>query len=185
MKAWVVRFAALYVYNVAVLLVIDLLTPAKVGFHVFWAAVVMVLAELLVKPFVLKMFAKSAAKSAAQRTRVAEGFVQGLIVLAVAAIIWVIVMLLSNVNAGGSWFGAWVLPPFLITIGWWIYSRVNKKFEAQASAIYDRAMGPKPGDAAAKASAATTSVDTAAAHQELHDGLTPEQRKMLDELGKG
>lgn len=32
MRSWIVRFASLYVFNVAVLIVIGLFTPARVGF---------------------------------------------------------------------------------------------------------------------------------------------------------
>ena len=39
MKAWVVRFVSLYVFNVVVLLLIGLLTPAHVGWAAIWASV--------------------------------------------------------------------------------------------------------------------------------------------------
>ena len=64
MKSWIVRFASLYVFNVVVLLVIGLLTPAHVGWAVIWAALVMALAELVVRPLVTKAFQSAAAKSA-------------------------------------------------------------------------------------------------------------------------
>lgn len=39
MKTWIVRFVSLYVFNVVVLLVIGLLTPAHVGWAVLWSAI--------------------------------------------------------------------------------------------------------------------------------------------------
>ena len=41
MKKWIVRFGSLLVFNVAVLLVIGWLTPAKVGWSAIWAGVVL------------------------------------------------------------------------------------------------------------------------------------------------
>ena len=38
MKTWIVRFVSLYVFNVVVLLVIGLLTPAHVGWAAIWAS---------------------------------------------------------------------------------------------------------------------------------------------------
>ncbi|MGZ0711522.1 SND2/TMEM208 family protein (plasmid) [Coraliomargarita sp. W4R53] len=187
MKSWIVRFGALYVYNVIVLLVIGVFSPAKVGFHAFWAAIIMVIAEALVKPLVLKLFAQSAAKSAGERTKTAESLVQAGIVFAVAEIVWILTIVLSGVGIGGSWFWVWIVPPLIITLGWWIYSRVNKKLEAQASDIYDRTLGrgtPTAGASAEPSTLTTSAVDLDAAHKELHDGLTAEQRKMLDDLGR-
>ena len=86
MKAWIVRFVSLYVFNVVVLLVIGLLTPAHVGWAVLWASVILTLAELFVKPLLQGAFAKSAAESAGDRTRIGEALVQLLLVLALSLI---------------------------------------------------------------------------------------------------
>ncbi len=137
MKTWIVRFVSLYVFNVVVLLVIGLLTPAHVGWAVLWASVILTLAELFVKPLLQGAFTKSAAKSAGERTRIGEALVQALIVLAVAAIIWVITLLLTGVNARGSWFWAYVLPPLIIAIGWVVYARIDDLILEGFDEIFD------------------------------------------------
>lgn len=179
MKAWIVRFASLYVFNVIVLLVIGLLTPAHVGWAVLWAAVILTLAELFVKPVLQRLFARSAAKSASERTRAGEALVQGGIVLLVAAIIWVITLVLTGVNARGSWFWAYVLPPVILAIGWFVYARIDDRIEAQASLYYDKAEAGIRGRGAASAEQPAEAAPTVTPD----DGLTPEQRKMLDDLG--
>ena len=185
MKAWVVRFVSLYVFNVVVLLLIGLLTPAHVGWAVFWASVVLTLAELFVKPLLQGAFAKSAAKTAGERTRAGEALVQGLIVLAVAAIVWIITLLLTGVNARGSWFWAYVLPPIIIAIGWFVYSKIDDRLQQRAGDLYDRAEARIRGTNRPETTAGTASTGTdPAAGPLLDDGLTPEQRKMLDDLGK-
>lgn len=182
MKAWIVRFVSLYVFNVVVLLVIGLLTPAHVGFAVIWAAAVMTLAELFVRPFAQKRIAARAARDSGTRTKAGEAIVQTVVVLAVAAIIWVITLVLSGVDARGSWFWAWVLPPVIIAIGWGVYSLVSDKVEAQAGVYYDKAgAGLRGGTSTAPT---TDAPATARGRTELDDGLTPEQRKMLDDLGR-
>ena len=175
MRSWIVRFASLYVFNVVVLLVIGLLTPARVGLAVIWAA-----AELFVRPLLQKVFTGAAAKSASQRTRIGEAMVQGLIVLAVAAVVWAITLLLSSAGTGGSWFWAWVLPPVIITIGWFVYARIDSRLQARAGALYDRALSRSSSTTAV---ASGTTGGDAEGRAELQDGLTPEQRRLLDELG--
>lgn len=182
MKTWVVRFASLYVFNIVVLLAIGLLTPAHVGFAVIWASVILTLAELIVKPLAQSAFRRAAARSASERTRAGEALVQGGIVLAVAAIVWILTLLLTGVNARGSWFWAYVLPPVIIAIGWFVYDRIDDRLEAKAGALYDSATRRRPADAPASASPLDPPT-RAQARAELDDGLTPEQRKMLDDLG--
>ena len=186
MKAWIVRLVSLYVFNVVVLLLIGLLTPAHVGWAVIWASVILTLAELFVKPLLQGAFRRSAAKTAGERTRAGEALVQGLIVLAVAAIIWVLTLLLTGVDARGSWFWAYVLPPIIIAIGWFVYARIDDRVEARAAVYYDRARAGIRGTDRADAGPAAVPDTTAGAagRAELDDGLTPEQRKMLDDLGK-
>lgn len=180
MKTWIVRFVSLYVFNVVVLLLIGLLTPAHVGWAVIWAAVILTLAVLFVKPLVHKLFTGAAAKSAGERTRAGEALVQVGIVLLVAAIVWIITLLLTGVNARGSWFWAYVLPPVIIAIGWFVYAKIDDRVEAKAGTYYDNAEARLRGGSPTPATAGTADAQAAA---ELRDGLTPEQRKMLDDLG--
>lgn len=183
MKSWIVRFASLYVFNVVVLLAIGLVAPAHVGFAVIWAGVVLTVAELVVKPLAQSAFQRAAARSSGERTKAGEILVQVGIVLAVAAIVWIITLLLSGVNARGSWFWAYVLPPVIISIGWFVYDRIDDRVEATAGRLYDSATGGR----AAPGGDAPAAVDPTAASRartEPDDGLTPEQRRMLDDLGK-
>lgn len=192
MKSWIVRFASLYAFNVVVLLVIGLFTPARVGFHAIWAAVIMTLAEVFVKPFVQRRFSAAAARSAAGRTRTGEAVVQGAIVLGVAAVVWALTLLLTRVSTGGSWFWAWVLPPVIITIGWFVYARVVTRVETTAGGLYDRAeagirgargRGSSVGTAGSAPAAPSPSPRSTSGTKSAPDGLTPEQRRLFDELG--
>lgn len=186
MKNGIIRFAALYVFNVVVLLVIDLLwRNVSVGFHVIWASVILTLATLFLKPALSSAFRRSAAKSAADRTRVGEKVVQYVLVYVVELIIWVLTVWLSGVRASGFW--AYVLPPLILLIGWMIYDQVDDRLRATASDVYDAVQAKVTGSTADSASSrpapAPDSPATAEARQELNDGLTPEQRRMFDELG--
>lgn len=184
MKKWIVRFLSLLVFNVVVLLVIGLITSANVGWSALWAGIVMTLLVLWVKPLITKAFTNSAAKSASTRTRLGEKVVQVLIVLAVAAIVWVATVFFSGVRFGGFW--GWVLPPVIIAIGWVIYDLIDDKVEARAGDLYDRVTGGRNRADASTAAPTIAPPNPAveAGRRELHDGLTDEQRRMLDELGK-
>lgn len=182
MKAWVVRVASLYVFNIVVLLLIGLLPSVRVGWAALWAALVLTLATVWLKPFITKLFTGSAAKSAGDRTRIGEKLVQYGIVFVVELIIWIVVVLLSGVAVRGFFWG-WVLPPLLLVVAWVIYDQIDDMIEARAGALYAKAeTGIRGGDKRPAASA-PPSPAAAAGAQELKDGLTPEQRKMLDDLG--
>ena len=184
MKKWVVRFLSLLVFNVVVLLIIGWLTPARVGWSALWAGVILTALTIWIKPLIHGMFQKMAAGSAGQRTKVGEKLVQGALVFLVALIVWVITVVFSGVSVGG-WFWGYVLPPVIILIGWAIYDAIDDRVEGHAGALYDRATGSRATDAGASAATSTlTSAETASAQRELQDGLTDEQRRMLDELGK-
>ena len=185
MKKWVVRFLSLLVFDVVVLLIIGWLTPARVGWSALWAGVILTALTIWIKPLIHGMFQKMAAGSAGQRTKVGEKLVQGALVFLVALIVWVITVVFSGVSVGG-WFWGYVLPPVLILIGWAIYDAIDDRVEGHAGAIYDRATGRKATDAGASAptTSTLTSAEAASAQRELQDGLTDEQRRMLDELGK-
>ena len=184
MKNGIVRFAALYVFNVVVLVLIGLLfSRVSVGFHALWAAVILTLAALFVKPALGAAFRRSAAKSAGNRSQVGEKTVQYALVYLVELIIWVLTVWLSAVRASGFWGLA--LPPLVLLIGWMVYDRFDDRLRAKTAEVYDtvsatlrQAQRPRGGDAPASDSSAT-----AEGRQELNDGLTAEQRRMLDELG--
>lgn len=175
MKNLLVRFASLYVFNVVVLLVIGWLTPARVGLHALWAAVILTLVALLLKPL-LKRVATSLSASGTK-------FVQYLAVFAVELVVWILTVWLSGVRAGNFW--GWVIPPVILLIGWVVYDQVDDALSRKAGELYDaaeaRISGSRSGDRSTDA--APPSAATSAARKELDDGLTAEQRRMLDELG--
>jgi len=199
MKKWVVRFASLLVFNILVLLVVGWLTPARVGWAALWAGIVLTALVIWIKPLVEKWFRSMAAKSAGQRTRAGEKLVEFFLAFAVAFLVWIATVLFTGVSIGGGIFGAfwgWVLPPVFLLIGWAIYGAIDDKVEGHAGTLYDRATGTKTvgSDAATSAPGIPSPRDTypgapapatEAGRRELDDGLTDEQRRMLDELGKG
>jgi len=185
MKKWVVRFLSLLVFNVVVLLVIGWLTPARVGWSALWAGIVLTVLVIWIKPLVEKWFRSIAAKSADQRTKAGEKLVELLLGLAVAFIVWIATILLSGVRIGGGIFGSfwgYVLPPVILLIGWAIYGAIDDKIEARAGALYDKATGHAKRTGAAPAAPTIPSPAEQAGRRELKDGLTDEQRRMLDEL---
>ncbi|WP_127820001.1 hypothetical protein [Microbacterium sp. CPCC 204701] len=184
MKKWVVRFVSLLVFNVVVLLVVGWLTPARVGWAALWAGIVMTALVIWIKPLVETWFRSMAAK----RGRAGEKLVELLIAFAVALLVWIGTVLLSGVSIGGGFFGAfwgYVLPPVLLLIGWAIYDAIDDRVESHAGALYDKATGGRTMTTDAAAPAVPPTPGAAAGRRELDDGLTDEQRRMLDELGKG
>lgn len=182
MKSWIVRFASLYVFNVLVLLGIGLLLPSvRVGWAALWAAVVLTAATIWLKPLITKLFTGSAAKSAGQRTRAGQKFVQYGIVFVVELIVWALVVFFSGVSVSGVFWG-WLVPPLLLLLAWIVYDLVDDTVEARAGRLYDRA---NAGIRGSRSTAPTApSREEAIGREELRDGLTPEQRRMLDDLGK-
>lgn len=187
MKVWVVRFLSLLAFNVVTLLVIGWLTPARVGWAALWAGIVLTALALWIKPLVSRWFRAMAEKSATRRTKVGEKIVEFLLALAVAFLVWAVTVLLSGVSIGGGFFGwiwGWVLPPVILLIGWAIYDAIDDKVEERAGSIYDRAMGgPARPDAVGSAPPVAPAPRNATPAREHKDGLTDEQRRMLDELG--
>jgi len=187
MKAWIVRFVSLLVFNVVLLLLIGLFTPAKVGWAALWAGIILTAATMWVKPALTRWFQSSAAKSAGGRTKLGENIVQFFLVLAIAFVVWVLTVIFSGVQVHG-WLLGWIIPPVFVLIGWAIYEAIDDRVEAHASELYDKA------DAGIRGSKATTQSpgqaspsaipSTRAARKELDDGLTAEQRQMLEDLGK-
>ena len=194
MKKWVVRFVSLLVFNIVVLLVVGWLTPARVGWAALWAGIVLTAIVIWIKPLVEKWFRSMAAKSAHQRTRAGEKLVEFLLAFAVALLVWIATVVFTGVSIGGGIFGAfwgWVLPPVILIVGWAIYGAIVDRVESHAGALYDRATGgqAKKTDAASPADADPLGTYPGSApspgseRRTRDDGLTDEQRRMLDELG--
>lgn len=183
MKKWVVRFASLLLFNIVVLLIIGWLTPAQVGWAALWAAVILTALTIWIKPFIHKLFQSAAAKSSNRRTKAGEKVVEFGLVFVVALIVWILTVFLSGVSVAG-WFWGYVLPPVILLIGWAVYGAIDDRVEGHAGALYDKATGGAKATDAAGTTSTLTSTQTAAAQRELQDGLTEEQRRMLDELGK-
>lgn len=182
MKKWAIRAISLYVFNVAVLLLIGLLMRSvSVGLHALWASVILTLATLALKPMLLKMFRGSAAKSAASRTKIGEKVVQYALIFVVELIIWVLTVLLSGVDVRG-WFWGYILPPVYLLIAWVIYDLVDDRIEAKTSAVIGSVRSKVTGSGATASDSPAPSPQAKAGRDELKDGLTPEQRRMLDEL---
>lgn len=136
MKNGIVRFVSLYVFNVAVLLLIGLLLRGvSVGWNALWAAIILTLAALFVKPLLRSLFRRTAAKSAADRTRAGEKVVQYVLVYVVELIVWVLTVWLSGVRSSSVW--GYILPPLLLLIGWVVYDRIDDRLHARASVVYD------------------------------------------------
>ncbi|WP_248242688.1 hypothetical protein [Microbacterium kunmingense] len=183
MKTWVVRFVSLLVFNIAVLLVIGFLTPARVGWAALWAGIVLTAIVIWIKPLLSRWFGGMAARSANRRTRAGEKVAEFFVAFAVAFIVWIATVLFTGVSIGG-WFWGWILPPVLLMIGWAIYDVIDDRVEARAGALYDRATRTraKGPDATGPRPAVADSPATAQGRKEIRDGLTEEQRRMLDEL---
>jgi len=173
MKKQIVRFLSLYVFNAAVLLLIGLLmSSVRVGWHALWASVVLTLATLALKPVLLRIFRGAAARSAPTRTKVGEKTVQYALVLVVELIVWTLTVWSSGVSVSG-WFWGYLLPPVYLLIAWVIYDQVDDRIESKTGEVYDTVHAKVRGGRVADAPAAPPASD---------DGLTPEQRRMLDEL---
>lgn len=186
MRNWLIRAVSLYVFNVAVLLLIGLLMRSvSVGWNALWASVILTLATLSLKPLLLRAFRGAAAKSAGTRTRIGEKVVQYALVFVAELIIWVLTVLLSGVDVSG-WFWGYLLPPVYLLVAWVIYDLIDDRIEAKTGEVIGSVSSRvKRTDAAASAPGPSKSAPATEAkigRDELSDGLTPEQRRMLDEL---
>jgi len=180
MKKRVVRFCSLLLFNVVVLLLIGLLTPAHVGWAALWAGIVMTALVIWVKPLVTRWFRSMAATSAHERTKLGEKLVQAVLAVAVAFVVWIGTVLLSGVSVSG-WLWGWIVPPVILLIGWAIYDAIDDRIEARTGALYDKATGAR--GVQATDAAAPPSQAEMLGRRELDDGLTDEQRRMFDDLG--
>lgn len=181
MRKWIVRFVSLLVFNIVVLLLIGFLTPARVGWAALWAGIVMTALVIWVKPLIHNWFRSMAAKSASQRTKVGEAVTQFVLVLAVAFIVWILTVVFTGVSVRG-WIFGYILPPVIIAIGWAIYAAIDDRVESRADALYDRATAKRVRNTSAPAVPTVPSAHADSGRRELKDGLTDEQRRMLDEL---
>ena len=169
----------MYVFNVLVLLVVGWLTTARVGWTALWAAVILTLATIFLKPVLAKAF-HGAATGVGRRAGAGERTIEYLVVYLVAFAIWVVTFLLSGSDPDGFW--GWVLPPLILLVGWAIYDVIDDRVEARAGALYDRASSAMGGAPKAPAETPAPNPAAEAGKRELRDGLTDEQRKLLDEL---
>ncbi len=103
------------------------------------------------------------------------------LVYVVELIIWVLTVWLSGVSVAGFFWG-YVLPPLGLLLGWVIYDQVDDRLHAKASEVYDTVQARVQGSRSGSATPAPESPQTSAGRAELKDGLTPEQRRMLDNL---
>lgn len=185
MKAWVVRFVSLYVFNVLLLLLLGALLPnVRVGWSALWAAVILTAATIWLKPLVTRVLGGAADRAARGQSRAVQKLAQYAAVFVVQLVIWILVVIFSGVRTQGV-FWAWVLPPIVLLVGWIIYDLVDDKIEARTGVLYDRASSGLSGNSA-KEPATTTTPASQIGRAELSDGdgLTAEQRKLLDDLGK-
>jgi hypothetical protein len=183
MKKWIVRVVSLYAFNVVVLLLIGLLmSSVRVGWNALWASVVLTAVTLGIKPMLIRAFRGAAARSASTRTKVGEKVVQYGLVFVAELIVWVLTVWFSGVDVRG-WFWGYVLPPIYLLIAWVIYDQIDDRLEAKAGAVFDTVQSRVRGRSVPAASAPSTpSPASRVGRDELNDGLTPEQRRMLDEL---
>jgi hypothetical protein len=190
MKTWVVRFASLYVFDVIVLLIVGAVLPSvRVGWAALWASVILTAATVWIRPALTRWFRSRAAKTARERTRIGEAVVQAGLVFLVALVIWLLVVWLSPVVVVG-WFWGYVLPPLFLLLAWAIYAAIVERIEGHAGELYDKASGAKTEAVTGASPDAASIAPTVAppigrAPRDPYAGLTAEQRKMLDELGKG
>lgn len=176
MRNSIIRFGALYVFTVAVLVVIGiLLSSVQVGLHALWAGVVLTVAALVVKPALRSVFRNAAER----RGRGGEKAAQYAIVYAVELVIWLLTVWLTPVRASGFW--GVVLPPLILLLGWVVYDRIDDRLHTQVGRVYDAAESRLRGTQNRTTPSPRTTEGEGRA--ELKDGLTAEQRRMLDELG--
>ncbi len=184
MKTWVVRFGSLYVFNVAVLFLIGALIPrVYVGWSALWGAVILTAATIFVKPAITKFLKNAASGSNKSMSSGAQKAIEYGIVFVVALLVWILVRALSGIFAWNFFTGI-IVPPLLLMVAWFVYDMIDDRIEKVAGNLYDKAeaaIGDKNAPAAPTTPAPESSA-TRAARDELKDGLTPEQRKLMEDL---
>ena len=183
MKKWVVRFLSLLVFNVVVLLIIGWLTPARVGWAALWAGVILTALTIWIKPLITNWFQLDGGEIRAPAHQGGREARPGRLVFLVALIVWILTVVFSGVSVGG-WLWGYILPPVIILVGWAIYDAIDDRVEGHAGVLYDKTTGRRQQAAGPATTTTLTNPEAACARRELQDGLTDEQRRMLDELGK-
>lgn len=182
MKTWIVRFVSLYVFDLVVLLVVGALLPnVQVGWAALWGAVILTVATIWVKPAIGAWLRRAADKHRGGVGRAGRKAIEYGSVFLVALAVWLLVVVLTGVRADGLLVG-YLLPPVLLLVAWAIYDRIDDVLERRASALYDRARGGVQADRQAASVSDQSSAASEAGRRELRDGLTDEQRRMLDGL---
>ncbi|WP_050761782.1 hypothetical protein [Beutenbergia cavernae] len=153
MRAWIVRLGALLVFNLIVVVAIVLFVPGVRGsWGVLWAAVVLTAATVWVKPLITSFLTDQAGNWAGRPRWLAGKVLTYAIVYVVAFVIWLLTVILSDVNVHG-WFLGYVLPPLIVIVGWFVYDMVDDRFEATAGNAYDAAHRRMTGGSSTEASA--------------------------------
>ncbi len=191
MKTWIVRFVALYAFNVVVLLLIGALLPTvRVGFAALWASILLTAATLWIKPAARRLLDGWTQGVRSTATATLQKVLEYATAFVVALAMWFIVVALSSVTARGV--SGYVLPAVALLAAWVIYDLVDDRFEKTTADLIDRgaARGSQAAAPTSSAGTATPTTPTAptppasgAGRRELNDGLTDEQRRLFDELG--
>lgn len=142
MRAWLIRFLGLYLFDLLVLVVLGWLVPnVQVGFAALWAAFILALVTMWVKPLVHAIVSKMASRPAGTRSKLAEKLVQYLIVFVVALVVWAIVVAFTGVAVQG-WFWGWVIPPVALLIAWAIYDVTDDSIDRRMTSAFSRKQKP-------------------------------------------
>ncbi|MBV0894232.1 hypothetical protein [Microbacterium sp. NC79] len=184
MKTWVVRFGSLYVFNVVVLWLIGALIPrVYVGWSALWGAVILTAATIFVKPAVTKFLKNATSNSSKSMSAGVQKAIEYGIVFVVALVVWILVRIFSGVYTWDFFTGI-LLPPVVLLAAWFIYDMIDDRIEKVAGDLYDKAESAvnEKNAGAQPASPSPESPATRAARDELKDGLTPEQRRMMEDL---
>lgn len=184
MKTWVVRFGSLYVFNVVVLWLIGVILPrVYVGWSALWGAVILTAATIFVKPAVTKFLKNAASNSTKSMSTGAQKAIEYGIVFVVALVVWILVRIFSGVYTWDFFTGI-LLPPVILLAAWFLYDMIDDRIEKVAGDLYDKAESAvnEKNAGAQPASPSPESPATRHARDELKDGLTPEQRRMMEDL---
>ena len=140
MKTWVVRLVTLTLFNVAVLAAIVLLVRSVHGrpLGILWAALLLTAATIWIKPALSSIATKQAARGASARSASAQKLIGYLAVFAVAFVIWILTVWLTDVRVYG-WFWGYVIPPLALLVAWFVYDIIDDQLEAKAGEVYDAA----------------------------------------------